>query len=439
MRRAAMWQAPRVTNSRLLPGDSFVAARCGWLADVDAGEVRPDVTLVFDGDRVADVLPGDASVPDGQVLDLSSCVVGPGLIDLHTHLAGGDAEEFAGYGDILMESEADAALIGVHNARRTIDAGFTTVRDVGSFRAFTDVSLRRAINSGWIVGPRMHCAGAYVTTTEGGGEVTGFAADVCVPDAYRFGVADSPHEVRRVVRRIMAHGADVIKVIATGAVLAPGTTPGAPEYLEDEIRAAVDEAGNYGAFVAAHAHGAEGIKRATRAGVRSIEHGSFADDEALALMVERGTYLVADVWAGDWMIDEGNSQGWDDETMRKIVESTEPQREMFGRALAHGVKIGFGTDSGIYPHGMNVHQLAKHVELGMSPMAALRSATLWASQCLGDDQVGSLQAGRYADLVAVEVGPEVDRRSTGDDEVLGDLSAFATSMTHVLKGASLIR
>ena len=414
-----------------------MAARCGWLADVDAGEVRPDVTLVFDGERVADVLPGDATVPEGDVLDLSTCVVAPGLIDLHTHLVG--IEESGSYGDILIETEADAALLGVRNARRTIDCGFTTVRDVGTFRAFADTSLKRAIDEGYVVGPRMLCAGAYVTTTEGGGEVTGFAADVEVPSTMRVGVSDSADEVRRAVRRIMAHGAHFIKVIATGAVLAPGTNPGAPEYTEDEIRAAVDEASNYGTFVAAHAHGAEGIKRATRAGVRSIEHGSFADNESLALMAERGTYLVADVWAGDWMIEEGTKNEWPAGTMRKIVDSTETQRDAFRRALAHGVKIGFGTDSGIYPHGMNVHQLAKHVELGMSPMSALRSATLWASECLFDDEVGSLQPGRFADLVAVEVPGTVDRASTSTADVLGDLSAFATSMTHVLKGATLIR
>ena len=434
-----LWQARGVTDSaqHSVPGDSFVAARCGWLVDVEAGSIRPQVTLVFDGDRIADVLPGDAPTPDGPVLDLSNCVVAPGLIDLHTHLVG--IEESGSYGDILVESEADAALMGVHNARRTIDAGFTTVRDVGTFRAFADVSLRKSIDKGWVVGPRMHCAGAYVTTTDGGGEVTGFAADVHIPETMRVGVADNADDVRKSVRRIMAHGADFIKVIATGAVLAPGTNPGAPEYTEDEMRAAVDEASNYGTFVAAHAHGAEGIKRATRAGVRSVEHGSFADDESLALMAERGTYLVADVWAGDWMEEEGRKHDWPADTMRKIIDTTETQRDAFRRALDHGVRIGFGTDSGIYPHGMNVHQLAKHVELGMSPLAALRSATLWASQCLGNNEVGSLTPGRYADLVAVEVDASVDRSSTASAEVLGDLSAFATSMSHVLKGATLVR
>ena len=207
-----------------LPGDSFTAVRCGWYADVVAGEVTRDVTLVLDGDRIADVLR-DGGTPDGRVLDLSEHVVAPGLIDLHTHLTG--EEETGSYGDILMESEADAALIGVHNARRTIDAGFTTVRDVGAFRAFTDVSLRKAIDNGWVVGPRMHCAGAYVTTTDGGGEVTGFSADVLRArcPAVRCGRL-AARGASRAVRRIMAHGEDLIKVIATGAVLARAPTLG---------------------------------------------------------------------------------------------------------------------------------------------------------------------------------------------------------------------
>jgi imidazolonepropionase-like amidohydrolase len=395
---------------------------CGRFVDVVKGELRENVTLFLDGDRVSDVRSGKAE--GEQVLDLSDCIVAPGLIDLHTHLAG--EEESGSYGDILMSSQADDALIGVKNARSTINAGFTTVRDVGSFRAFTDVSLRKAIENGWIVGPRMHCAGGYVTVTGGGGEVTGFAADVHVPETMKVGVADSRDEVRRAVRRLLAGGADFIKVIATGAVLAPGTTTGASEYSEDEIRAAVEEAEMYGTVVAAHAHGAEGIKRATRAGVRSIEHGSFADDEALALMAERGTYLVADVWAGDWMIEEGEKEEWPAATMKKIIDTTETQRDAFRRALKHGVNIGFGTDSGIYPHGMNIHQLPKQVELGMSAMAALRSATLWASQCLGNDEVGALEPGRYADFVAVRA----------DD--LGDLSSFVTDRRMVVKGGDVV-
>ncbi|MEO8330220.1 MAG: amidohydrolase family protein [Candidatus Nanopelagicales bacterium] len=399
--------------------------RCGRFVDVVNGDVRENVTLTLDGDRIADVRQADNDAVPDDGLDLSDCIVAPGLIDLHAHLVG--AADSGHYGDILMASQADDALIGVKNARSTIDVGFTTVRDVGVFRAFTDVSLRKAIDAGWVVGPRMHCAGGYITCSGGGGEVTGFAADVQLPETMRIGVSDNADEVRKAVRRFMAGGADFIKVIATGAVLAPGTTPGASEFTEAEIRAAVDEAANYGTVVAAHAHGAEGIKRATRAGVRSIEHGSFADDEALALMAERGTYLVADVWAGDWMIEEGTKENWPEDTMRKIVDTTETQRDAFRRALKLGVRIGFGTDSGIYPHGMNIQQLPKMVELGMSPLNALRSATLWASQCLGNDEVGVLEAGRYADLVAVK-GHELD-----------DLSSFVTDMSTVVKGGVVVR
>ncbi|HVQ88224.1 MAG TPA: amidohydrolase family protein [Actinomycetes bacterium] len=399
--------------------------RCGQFVDVVNADVKTNVLLTLDGDRIVDVQDNSTAALAADGLDLSDYTVAPGLIDLHAHLVG--AEESGSYGDILMASQADDALIGVKNARSTIDVGFTTVRDVGSFRAFTDVSLRKAINAGWVVGPRMHCSGGYVTCTGGGGEVTGFAADVQVPETMRVGVSDNADEVRKAVRRFMAGGADFIKVIATGAVLAPGTNPGASEFSEAEIRAAVEEAALYGTVVAAHAHGAEGIKRATRAGVRSIEHGSFADDEALALMAERGTYLVADVWAGDWMQDEGEKEEWPAETMRKIIDTTETQRDAFRRALKLGVRIGFGTDSGIYPHGMNIHQLPKMVELGLSPINAIRSATLWASQCLGSGEVGALEVGRYADLVAVGA------------QDIGDLSCFVTDMRTVVKGGVVVR
>jgi imidazolonepropionase-like amidohydrolase len=272
----------------------------------------------------------------------------------------------------------------------------------------------------------MRCAGAYVTTEGGGGEITGLAADVTLPTSLRYGVSNSVDDVRRTVRRLMSGGADFIKVVATGAVLAPGTTPGAPEFSEGEIAAAVEEASWYGTHVAAHAHGAEGIKRAVRAGVRSIEHGSLADEVALQLMADSGTYLVADVWNGDWIADTGREDGWPAETLRKNDETTHTQRDAFRRAVEIGVRIGFGTDSGVYPHGLNARQLSVMVALGMSPVAVLRSATLWAAECLGDDTVGALVPGRYADLVAV-----------GGWE-LGDLSAFGHDIRAVVKGGELI-
>lgn len=404
----------------------IAAVRCGRFVDVVAGTVRENVTVVLDGERVAAVEPGGVALaPDSVELDLADCTVAPGLIDLHTHLVG--AIENGSYADIATRSEADEALVGVKHAGETLRAGFTSVRDVGTFRAFVDVALRNAIDAGVVTGPRMLCAGAYVTTESGGGEVTGFAPDVSLPPTFRMGVSNNDNDVRRSVRRLLAGGADFIKVIATGAVLAPGTTPGAPEFTQAEIAAAVDEAALYGTFVAAHAHGAEGVKRAVRAGVRSIEHGSLADEEALRLMADRGTMLVADVWCGDWIDEVGAKQGWPADVLRKNAETTQTQRDAFSRAVELGVRIGFGTDSGVYPHGMNAQQLPVMVRLGLSAMATLRSATLWAAQSMGRDDVGVLAPGRYADLVAVG----------GHD--LANLDPFVDDVRVVVKGGQVVR
>lgn len=306
-------------------------------------------------------------------------------------------------------------------------AGFTTVRDVGTFRAFVDVALRDAIDAGWVAGPRMQCAGAYVTVSSGGGDIPPVAPDVEVPRELRFGVADSADEVRRVVREILHRGADFIKLIATGAVLTRGTDPGAPEFGEDEIRAAVEEAALYRTFVAAHAHGAEGIKRAVRAGVRSIEHGSLIDDEAIEMMAERGTYLVADIYCGDHIAEEGRRRGWPAETLRKNEETTEVQREGFEKAVKAGVKIAFGTDSGVYPHGWNARQLPYMVRYGMTSMQALQSATIVAAELMGwEDRIGSVEPGMLADLVASE----------GD--ALEDVARF-TDVSFVMKGGLVLR
>lgn len=351
----------------------------------------------------------------------------PGLVDCHTHLVG-EIESGHGYASLVQRTAAQEALIGVRNARDTLAAGFTSVRDVGTFRAFVDVALRDAIDGGIVEGPRMMCAGAYVTVSGGGGDITGLAPDVdiAVPRDLRFGVANSVDDVRRVVRELLHGGADFIKVIATGAVLTEGTAPSAAEFSEDEIRAAVEEAAPYGAHVAAHAHGSEGIKRAVRAGVRSIEHGSLMDDEAIDLMVEHGTYLVPDVWMGDWALDQGEREGWSPNVMRKLRETTEVQREGFAKAVEAGIRIAFGTDSGTYPHGMNAHQFATMVKHGMTPMEAIRSATVVAAELLGSsDRIGSLRSGAFADLVAFE----------GD--VLSDVELL-TGVALVMKGGRLL-
>ena len=385
-----------------------VAIRAARVFDVEAGTLRADQVVLVDGERIADVRDAALPLPDGAlVVDLPGHVLLPGLIDLHTHLVG-DIEG-GHYTAILARSEADEALTGAANARATLRAGFTTVRDVGTFRAFVDVALRRAIEAGHVPGPRMMCAGAYVTCTSGGGTLSGLAPDVVLPRQMRIGVADTPDEVRRAVRELVNGGADLIKVIATGAVLAPGTHPGAPELTEEQIRAAVEEAAGHGVHVAAHAHGAEGAKRATRAGVRSIEHGSLLDDEALDLMAEHGTYLVADIFNGDWINEQGTRESWPAETMQKNADTTDTQRAAFTKAVARGVRIGYGTDAGVYPHGMNARQFGYQIRYGLTPMQAIRSATVWAAECMGwSGRVGVIRPGAYADLIAVQGNPLED-------------------------------
>ncbi|MFL5708332.1 MAG: amidohydrolase family protein [Chloroflexota bacterium] len=385
-----------------------VAIRCGRLLDVESGQVDEDRTVHVDTDgRVAGIGgPDDGAADDAVVLDLTALTVLPGLIDTHTHLVG-DVQT-AGVPSTTTSAAQDV-LIGVRHARQTIEAGFTTVRDLGSFRAFTDCALRDAINAGDVVGPRMLCAGAFVTSPWGGGAVVGLAHDIRIPEDLRFGEVRSVDEVRERVRRLLIGGADLIKCIGTGAVLTRGGVPGAPELSEAEIRAAVEEAAWYDAFVAVHAHGAEGAKRAIRAGVRSVEHGSYLDDEAIAMLVDTGTFFSVDLYDGEWALEHGAAEGWPAETMKKLDDSQLGAEAVVRKAVAADVRIVFGTDSGVYPHGLNARQFAWYTRCGMTPLAAIRSATTVAADCLGwADRVGSLTPGHWADLVAVASDPLTD-------------------------------
>ncbi len=387
------------------------------LLDVVSGELLSARAVVVEGERIAAVVAAaDAPVSGVDRIDLAGQTLLPGLVDCHAHLVG-EIDGGHSYAELLTRTAAQEAMSGVRNARDTLLAGFTTVRDVGTFRAFVDVALRDAIDAGWVPGPRMQVSGAYITSSGGGGDITGLAqdVDVVVPRDLRAGVADSVDEVRKAVRRVLHGGADLVKVIATGAVMTAGGVPGAPEFSEDEIRAAVEEAALYGADVAAHAHGAEGIKRAVRAGVRSIEHGSLMDDEAIALMADAGTFLVADVYCGDWIAEQGRLHGWAADVLRKNDETTQVQRDGFATCVKAGVRLAFGTDSGIYPHGLNARQLAYQVRLGQPPIDAIRTATLWAAELLRwDDRIGRVDPGLYADLVAV-VGDPTDDVSRLED------------------------
>lgn len=371
------------------------------------GRMLTGHAIVIDSDRIEAVVPA-GETPDATPLPGHSIL--PGLIDCHTHLVG-PVDNGQGYAQLVTRNMAQDALIGVKHAATTIRAGFTTVRDIGTFRAFADVALRDAIEDGWVEGPRMMVAGAYVTCPGGGGDITGLAADIdaAVPRDMRFGVSSGVDQMRANVRQILRYGADFIKVIATGAVLTSGTNPGAPEFTEDEIRAAVEAASEAGSHVAAHAHGTEGIKRAIRAGARSIEHGSLLDNEAIELMVEHGTYLVADLYDGDYINQLGPSMGYSDEVLRKSEMTTEAQRAGFRKAVEAGVRIAYGTDAGVYPHGDNAIQFRHYVDHGLTPAQAIQSATRWAAELMGwEDRVGSLAPGTYADLVVVPGDPTED-------------------------------
>lgn len=403
---------------------SYIVA--GRLIDGISDAAQTGQCIQLADDRIARIGPCKSMQLLGPRIDWSRFTVVPGLIDLHTHLA--DAGQSSDLAEPLKTSPAATALRGARHARDTLIAGFTSVRDVGTYRGLTDIALRDAIARGDVPGPRMYAAGAYLTIPGGGGELNGVVKDNRnLPPDMRLGVAATPEEAAAKTTALLDAGVDFIKAIATGAVLAIGTEPGEPELTPDQLRAIVSVAHARGKKVTAHAHGAIGIRNAILAGADSIEHASLADEAALQLAKERGVALVMDIYNGDYIDVVGTEQGWPTEYLRKNRETTDIQRTVFRRAVTLGVTIGYGTDAGVYPHGQNGRQFVYMVRHGMTPMQAIKSATSVAATIIGADaDIGAIAPGRYADLVAVA------------DDPLADISALERP-AHVMQGGRVVR
>ena len=382
--------------------------RAGHLIDTDTGRVLDAQTIVVKDGIIAEVGSSVSAPNDARIVDLSAYTVLPGLIDAHTHLTIDLKDQ-----DPLAELDhtaAERAFGSIPNARAVLLAGFTTVRDLGSYRALVDVALRDAINRGDVVGPRMYVAGAYVTITGGAGAVTGFSPDVTLPWDLRFGSANSASEVRERVRALAGQRVDVIKMFATGAVLTHNSNPSGREATAEELAAGADEARNFGLKLAVHAHGAEGIKAAIRAGAASIEHGTLMDDEGRALMKQHGTYLVPTLETRECV-----GANYPAEFVAKANQIMAVQLQNFRKAVEAGVKIAFGTDIGVCPFGQNGREFNLMVQNGMTPMRAIQSATVAGADLLGiADKVGSIRQGKFADLIAVRGDPLVNVRLLED-------------------------
>lgn len=368
------------------------------LVDVENSTVLSAPLVIVENNIIRYVgKQGSQAIPDdAQVLDLSGHTLLPGLMDMHVHLTS-DAN-LHGYRRLKV-STPRSAITGVKNAQSTLMAGFTTVRNVGA-PGYADVALRDAINEGDVLGPRMYVSGPSIGVTGGhcDNNLLPFEYDV-----QSEGVADGPWAVRTKVRQNIKYGADVIKFCATGGVLSKGTKVGAQQFSFEEMQALITEAHLRGLTVAAHAHGTSGIKDAIRAGVDSIEHGSFLDDEAIALAKKMGTYLSMDIYVTEYILGEGEKAGILEESLAKERTVGKRQRDNFTKALNAGVKMVFGSDAGVYPHGDNARQLSRMVRFGMTPMQAIQAATIHSADLLGKAKlIGSVSEGKLADIIAVK-------------------------------------
>ncbi|MFN8061946.1 MAG: amidohydrolase family protein [Vicinamibacterales bacterium] len=392
-----------------LPAQSAATATVVKAARVfdarSGGLIAPGAVLVT-GDRIAAVGPTVQAPAGAATIDLGDSTLLPGLIDLHTHLT--DRED-RHWEDVLVKgSPAEAALWGARNARVTLLAGFTTTRDMGPTWPYVDVDLRNAINEGAVPGPRMMVAGNYVSSTGGAGDAKQFSIFVDVPIVQN--LADGPYEIAKVIRTNFKHGADFVKILATGAVLSKGIPPGAQQYSDEEIQAAVTEARRWGRWVAAHAHGAQGIKAAIRAGVRTIDHGSDLDEEAVALLKGNpNSFYVPTLYTSAAIEELGPAKGVPASEVERSRQIKTVKDAGFKRALAAGLPIGFSTDAAVIPHGQNAREFSIRVQLGESTRSALDAATRLNAEIMGwQDRVGTLEPGKFADLVAVPGNPLTD-------------------------------
>ncbi|PYX80915.1 MAG: Xaa-Pro dipeptidase [Acidobacteria bacterium] len=393
---AAVAQTPAPTKR--------VMVRAGHLLDVKGGKMLADQAIVIEGDKIVSVDPASQAkaAPEAVTVDLSNATVLPGLIDAHTHLTfdpGG-----AGYSRLGISTPREA-LTGAKNARITLEAGFTTVRNVGA-SGYSDIALRDAINAGDVPGPRIVASGPPLGITGG------HCDNNLLPYEYHAqgdGVADGIENVQHKVREVIKYGADVIKICATGGVMSKGDDPNASQFTFEEMKAIVAEAHRLGRKVAAHAHGAEGVRWASDAGVDSIEHGHLMDGAAIAALKKNGTYLVPTLYLIDWHRENAAHSDVPEFSRRKMQMVSDAAQSNAKQAIAAGVRIGLGTDAAVYPHGLNAHELAVYVRLGMTPLQAIQSATVNDADLLGwADRIGTLEPGKFADIIAVDGDPLKD-------------------------------
>jgi imidazolonepropionase-like amidohydrolase len=393
-----------VATAQSAPAPRHVVIRPGHLLDVKTGNTLSSPAIVIEGDKIVSVGPAaDAKLAPGtETIDLPNATVLPGLIDAHTHLTF-DTNQ-VGY-QALGISIPREALVGAKNARITLDAGFTTVRNVGA-TGYTDVALRDAINDGDVPGPHMLVSGPALGITGG------HCDENLLPFEFHYqaeGVADGIEAVQHKVREVIKYGADVIKICATGGVMSKGDDPNASQYTLEEMKAIVAEAHRLGRKVAAHAHGAEGVRWASMAGVDSIEHGHLMDDDAIATLKKNGTYIVPTLYLVDWNRENLAKRNAPDYIVKKMQMVTATSQQTLKKAFAAGLKVGFGTDAAVYPHGLNAHEFAVYVRLGMTPLQAIQTATINDADLLGwSNKIGTLEPGKWADIIAVDGDPLKD-------------------------------